>query len=100
MPPRPDSPLPVPPPTPTPPTPRVHGRRGQYQPAYVTRKRLEPGELFTATGVGVAAGLAFFYLAKVWLERTPLMPAPRPTVVDGEPEGTMHRTVTPRRVAT
>ena len=88
-------PLPAPPPP-----PRVHAPRGEFTPAYVTRKRLDGRELLTAAGAGMALGLACFYLAKVWLERTPVLPPPRPrTTPDGEPEGTVHSTVTPQRAA-
>jgi hypothetical protein len=46
----------------------------EFTPSYVTRKRLTTNELFTAAGVGVGVALAVFYVAKVWLERTPLLP--------------------------
>lgn len=87
--PRSEAKLPVKPPLPAPPpAPRVHAPRGVYQPNYVTRKRLDSRELLTAAGAGVALGLAAFYLAKVWLERTPVLP-PEPG-----------QTITPQRAAT
>jgi len=83
-----------------PPVPRVHAPRGEFAPAYVTRKRLTGSELLTAAGVGLGIGLAVFYVAAVWLERTPVLPPPpKPPSPDGEAEGTMHRTVTPQRAA-
>jgi hypothetical protein len=39
---------------------------------YYYRRSLTVRELAPAIGAGVAAGLATFYLAKVFLERTPL----------------------------
>ena len=39
---------------------------------YVYRRDLAARELLPAVGVGVAVGLAAFYVARVLLERTPL----------------------------
>ena len=44
---------------------------------YVYRRPLRPGELLPAIGVGVAAGLAAFYVARLFLQRTPLLPEER-----------------------
>ena len=44
---------------------------------YVYRRPLTGRELLPAIGVGVAAGLAAFYVARVFLERTPLLPEER-----------------------
>jgi H+/Cl- antiporter ClcA len=44
---------------------------------YVFRRSLEPRELLPAIGVGVVAGLAAFYVARLFLERTPLLPEER-----------------------
>ena len=44
---------------------------------YVYRRPLEGRELLPAIGVGVAAGLAAFYVARLFLERTPLLPEER-----------------------
>jgi len=81
-----------------------HAPRGEFEPAYVTRKRLTAHELLAAAGVGLGAALAAFYVAKVWLERTPVLPPappPAPPDVAGDgPTGTVHRTVTPQRAAT
>ena len=41
---------------------------------YVYRKRLQPRELIPAIGAGIVTGLAAFYVAKLFLERTPLLP--------------------------
>jgi len=54
--------------------------------------------------VGLGVALAAFYVAKVWLERTPVLPPPPPPappdVAGDAPTGTVHRTVTPQRAAT
>jgi hypothetical protein len=44
---------------------------------YVYRRRLSKRELLPAIGAGVATGLAAFYIAKLFLERTPLLPEDR-----------------------
>ena len=44
---------------------------------YVYRRPLTGTELLPALGVGVAAGLAAFYVARLFLERTPLLPEER-----------------------
>ena len=44
---------------------------------YVYRRPLTGTELLPAIGVGVAAGLAAFYVARLFLERTPLLPEER-----------------------
>lgn len=41
---------------------------------YYHRRRLSPVELLPAVGVGLAVGLAAFYLTRVLLEREPLVP--------------------------
>lgn len=41
---------------------------------YFYRRSLSAGELLPAIGVGVAAGLAAFYVARLVLQRTPLVP--------------------------
>ena len=41
---------------------------------YVYRRRLEPAELLPAIGVGVGVGLVAFYVAYLFLQRTPLEP--------------------------
>lgn len=41
---------------------------------YVYRRDLGPRELLPAVALGVGAGLAAFYVARVLLERTPLVP--------------------------
>ena len=41
---------------------------------YFYRRSLSVGELLPAIGVGVAAGLAAFYVARLVLQRTPLVP--------------------------
>ena len=41
---------------------------------YVYRRKLETRELIPAIGAGIVTGLAVFYVAKLFLERTPLLP--------------------------
>ena len=41
---------------------------------YIYRRQLEPRELIPAIGAGIVTGLAAFYVAKLFLERTPLLP--------------------------
>ena len=43
------------------------------------RRSLSAGELLPAVGIGVAAGLVAFYLARVMLQKTPLVPEPQET---------------------
>jgi hypothetical protein len=45
-----------------------------FRPAYVTRRRLESGELLAAGGIAAGVAALVFYLATVWMERTPLLP--------------------------
>lgn len=44
---------------------------------YVFRRPLRPAELLPALGAGIAAGVATFYVVKLFLERTPLLPEER-----------------------
>jgi hypothetical protein len=44
---------------------------------YVYRRPLSGRELLPALGVGVAAGLVAFYVARLFAERTPLLPEER-----------------------
>ncbi|HKP15726.1 MAG TPA: hypothetical protein VJT85_06665 [Gemmatimonadaceae bacterium] len=44
---------------------------------YVYRRPLSVSELLPAIGVGVAAGVAAFYVARLFLQRTPLLPEER-----------------------
>lgn len=44
---------------------------------YVYRRMLAKRELIPAVGIGVAAGLAAFYVTRLFLERTPLLPEER-----------------------
>jgi hypothetical protein len=44
---------------------------------YVYRRPLTGRELLPAIGVGVVAGLAAFYVARLFTERTPLLPEER-----------------------
>lgn len=45
---------------------------------YYYRRRLGATELMPAIGVGIAAGLAGFYLVHLLVQRTPLVPSPAP----------------------
>jgi hypothetical protein len=44
---------------------------------YVYRRPLSGRELLPAIGVGVVAGLAAYYVARLFAERTPLLPEER-----------------------
>ncbi|MEP6990805.1 MAG: hypothetical protein ABJA80_07755 [bacterium] len=44
---------------------------------YVYRRALEPRELIPAIGAGIVTGLAAFYVARLFLQRTPLLPEDR-----------------------
>ncbi|MEO8621368.1 MAG: hypothetical protein ABI625_09905 [bacterium] len=44
---------------------------------YVYRRRLDARELIPAIGAGIAVGLAAFYVVRLFLERTPLLPEER-----------------------
>ena len=54
---------------------------------YYYRRSLSARELLPALGVGVGAGFLAFYVAKLFLERTPLLPKP----VDGRPRLALRR---------
>jgi hypothetical protein len=47
---------------------------------YYYRRSLSVPDLLPAIGAGVAVGVAVFYLARVLLQRTPLVPEPLPPV--------------------
>lgn len=49
-----------------------------WETEYVYRRRLHGQELLPAVGIGIAAGLLGFYLARIVLQRTPLRPERRP----------------------
>ena len=44
---------------------------------YVYRRPLEARELIPAIGAGIVTGLAAFYVARLFIERTPLLPEER-----------------------
>jgi hypothetical protein len=44
---------------------------------YVYRRALSGRELIPAIGAGIVTGLAAFYVARLFLERTPLLPEER-----------------------
>lgn len=44
---------------------------------YVYRRPLATHELIPAIGAGIATGLAAFYVARLFLQRTPLLPEER-----------------------
>jgi hypothetical protein len=43
----------------------------------VYRRQLDARELIPAIGAGIVTGLAAFYIARLFLERTPLLPEDR-----------------------
>ena len=43
---------------------------------YTYRRELKRGELIPAIGTGIAVGIAAFYVATLFLQRTPLVPGP------------------------
>lgn len=43
---------------------------------YTYRRELKRGELLPAIGAGLAVGAAAFYVATLFLQRTPLVPGP------------------------
>ena len=45
--------------------------------SYVYRRPLDARELIPAIGAGIVTGLAAFYVARLFLERTPLLPEDR-----------------------
>ena len=45
-------------------------------PTYTYRRDLTMGELIPAIGAGLAVGAAAFYVATLFLQRTPLIPGP------------------------
>ena len=50
--------------------------RTRVEREYVYRRELRPAELIPAIGAGIAVGLAAFYVARLYLQRTPLVPGP------------------------
>lgn len=57
---------------------RSYPRPAPTPDAYHYRRPLAPAELLPAIGTGVVVGLAAFYLARIFLERTPFQPLERP----------------------
>lgn len=58
--------------------PRI--RRDHPTPEYVYRRELEPRELLPAVGAAVGVGLVAFYVARLFLQRTPLLAPVQPPV--------------------
>ncbi len=52
----------------------IPARQSTRLDGYVYRRSLEPMELMPAIGAGLVTGLAVFYVATLFLERTPLLP--------------------------
>ena len=52
--------------------PRAEGERAGSQ--FYYRRTLNGRDLLPAIGVGVAAGILAFYVARIYLEQTPLVP--------------------------
>ena len=53
---------------------------------YYTRRALSPKELLPVAGIAVGAGMAAFYLAKVWMERVVLDEFRPPAALRGSEE--------------
>ena len=49
------------------------GRRAMEPAQYSYRRELDAGETLAAIAAGAGLGLLTFYLARVWLQRTPLL---------------------------
>ncbi|HLV25843.1 MAG TPA: hypothetical protein VKZ41_05995 [Gemmatimonadales bacterium] len=47
-----------------------------YRPSYYYRRKISPAEALPAIGAGLGTGLAVFYIARLFLQRTPLLAAP------------------------
>lgn len=58
---------------------------------YTYRRPLTPRELLPALGVGLATGLAAFYIASIFLQRTTLDPAARPRSLRPRPPAPLPR---------
>ena len=54
----------------------ARGERSRVDREYTYRRELRPTELIPAIGAGIAVGLAAFYVARLYLQRTPLVPGP------------------------
>jgi hypothetical protein len=63
---------------PRPPIPERAESRFDEEPhaTYTYRRRLGAGDLARAAAIGAGVGLAAFYVARLFLERTPLVPRP------------------------
>ena len=59
----------------------VDPRSTSAESEYYFRRRLTLRELLPAIGIGIGAGLAAFYVARVLAQRTPLRPERRPKSV-------------------
>ena len=65
---------------------------------YTYRRHLGAADLMPAIGVGIAAGLAGFYLVQLLIQRTPLVPPdalvrePEPPQLKSGPAGPWDRT--------
>jgi len=52
--------------------PRIEPKGSKY---HYRRSRLSGGQMLRALGIGLAAGATAFYLARIVLQRTPLIPS-------------------------
>jgi hypothetical protein len=57
---------------------------------YVYRRELRPVEMIPAIGIGVAVGLAAFYVAKLLAQRTPLVPGGKLAPIERLDEAAPH----------
>ena len=60
-------------------------RSSSAVPEYYYRRTLSVRELLPAIGIGIGAGIAAYYVARVLLQRTPLRPERRPATERPKP---------------
>jgi len=65
-----------------------HAEALDVDPKYYYRRSLSVRELLPAVGAAVGAALVTFYVVRLFIERTPLNPAPR---ADDAPRLALHR---------
>lgn len=56
---------------------KVSPRQTTRLDGYVYRRSLDSSEVIPAIGAGIVVGLAAFYIARLFIQRTPLLPEER-----------------------